>query len=70
RTRRQAHHPPNPISHPPTRSTVTHRHDNPESATPREPAEGLPGADDCGAAGYIRKDDLTPAILLELSRRS
>ncbi|SQD97778.1 response regulator transcription factor [Parafrankia sp. BMG5.11] len=29
-----------------------------------------PGADDCGAAGYIRKDDLTPAILLELSRRS
>ncbi|CUU57366.1 Response regulator receiver domain-containing protein [Parafrankia irregularis] len=28
-----------------------------------------PGTDDCGAAGYIRKDELTPAILLELLRR-
>jgi two-component system, NarL family, invasion response regulator UvrY len=34
-------------------------------------AEDLPAdADDCGAAGYVCKDDLTPALLSRLTNRS
>lgn len=34
-------------------------------------AEDLPpGADTCGASAYVRKDDLTPALLRELAREA